>query len=220
MDDPGLDPAAHRAALAGLARINKLSLSAAILWPPIHSLAVSNPGKPIRILDIATGSGDVPIALWKRARCAGIPISIDGCDISTFAVQNAAENARETDVRFFTHDVIRDPLPTGYDVVMCSLFLHHLSEPDAVTVLGRMRDAANKLVLVNDLERSRLGFTLAWVGTRLLCRSPVVHYDGPASVRSAFTPKEALALADRAGLRGAKFARHWPCRYLLSWRRR
>src|SRR5437763_1778104 len=82
-----------------------------------------------------------------------------------------------------------------------------LEESDALTMLRHMRDAAAELVLVNDLERSRLGFALAWVACRLLSRSPVVHFDGPASVRSAFTPKEALALAERAGLTGAKVGR-------------
>jgi 2-polyprenyl-3-methyl-5-hydroxy-6-metoxy-1,4-benzoquinol methylase len=220
MDEPDIDPAEHRAALAGLARINKLSLSDAILWPSIRALAEAHPGRTIRVLDIATGSGDVPISLWKRARGANISLAIEGCDISPTAVQNATENARDTDVRFFVHDVVHEPLPTDYDVVMCSLFLHHLSEEGAVTVLRHMRDASHELVLVNDLERSRLGFALAWIGTRLLSRSPVVRFDGPASVRSAFTPKEALALAERAGLTGAKVGRRWPFRYLLSWRRR
>lgn len=220
MDEPDIDPAAHRAALSALTRINVLSRSAEILWSSIRSLAERNPGRAIRVLDVATGSGDVPIRLWRKAKSAGVPLAVAGCDISPTAVQNAIENARETNIRFFAHDVIREPLPTGYDVVTCSLFLHHLSEEDAVIVLTRMRESAREQVLVNDLERSRLGFILAWLGCHLLTRSPVVHFDGPASVRSAFTPKESLALAERAGLHGATFSRHWPCRYLLSWRRR
>ena len=120
-------------------------------------------------------------------------------------------------VNAFAHDVIRDPLPGGFDVATCSLFFHHLSDDDAVTVLGRMKAAAT-VVLVNDLSRSRLGFAAAWVGCRVLTRSRVVRFDGPASVRSAFTPSEALALSERAGLRGAAVARRWPFRFLLTWR--
>ena len=44
MDWPGLDPAEHRAALTALARINRLSLSAEILWPPIRELSSSDLG--------------------------------------------------------------------------------------------------------------------------------------------------------------------------------
>lgn len=217
MDDPGIDPAAHRAALAGLARINRLSCSADLLWPPIRKLMQREPTRTLRVLDVATGSGDVPRALARRGDTR---LEVAGCDISPTAIQDASEQAVGRGIRFFTHDAIRDPLPSGFDVVTCSLFLHHLSEADAVTLLRRMKDAAEELVLVNDLERSRLGFALAWVGTRLLSSSPVVRYDGPASVRSALTPKEALRLADEAGLHGATVGRRWPCRYLLSWRKR
>jgi len=46
----------------------------------------------------------------------------------------------------------------GYDVVCCSLFLHHLNDAQAITVLGKMREAAGTLALVNDLARNRPGY--------------------------------------------------------------
>ena len=213
MDDPAIDPVEHRAALEGLARINRISRSAGILWPAVKALARTNPGRTLRVLDVATGSGDVPLGLLQRAKRAGVALEIHACDISPTAIALAAP-----ELHAFPHDVIRDPLPAGFDVVTCSLFLHHLSDEDAVTVLGRMKVAA-PLVLVNDLSRSRLGFAAAWVGCRVLTRSKVVRFDGPASVRSAFTPAEALVLAERAGLKGATVGRRWPFRFLLEWRK-
>jgi SAM-dependent methyltransferase len=221
MDDPGLDPAEHRRALAGLARINRWSRSAAILWPPIRDPARKG-GRPVRVLDVATGSGDVPLGLRRRADRAGVDLEVDGCDASETAVaeaRRAAARARLPAVRFFRHDALRDPLPTGYDIITCSLFLHHLPDDGAVTLLGRLKAAAGSLVLVNDLTRSRFSYLGVWLACRLLTRSAVVRFDGPASVRSAFTPAEALALADRAGLTGATVAARFPCRFLLQWRR-
>jgi len=104
-------------------------------------------------------------------------------------------------------------------VVTCSLFLHHLSEDDAVALLRRMADAAGALVLVNDLARSRFNYLAVWATCHALSRSRVVRYDGPASVRSAFTPREALGLAEKAGLAGATVRRRFPCRFLLTWRK-
>jgi 2-polyprenyl-3-methyl-5-hydroxy-6-metoxy-1,4-benzoquinol methylase len=222
MDDPGLDPAEHRAALAGLARLNRYSQAAGALWPAIRRLAHEHPGERVRVLDIATGGGDVPIRLWTKARRAGLDnLVFHGCDVSPTALRVAEDNAARpgASVGFFTHDVIRDPFPGGYDAVTCSLFLHHLSDDDAVTVLRRMKDAAGRLVLVNDLARSRFNYLAVWLACRALTRSRVVRFDGPASVRSAFTPAEALALAERAGLSGAAVARRFPCRFLLSWSR-
>src|SRR5436305_1600008 len=131
---------------------------------------------------------------------------------------HAAASADGTAVRFFRHDVLAEPLPSGYDLVTCSLFLHHLAEADAVTVLRRMKDAGSA-VAVNDLARSRTGYLLVWAACRLLTRSPVVRFDGPVSVRAAFTPREARVLAERAGLTGASVESRRPCRFLLTWSR-
>lgn len=219
MDQPGLDVTSHQIALDGLARINLVSRSAGLLWPALVALART--AGPVRALDVATGGGDVPIRLRRRARRAGLPLTIDGCDRSPVAVAHAQRRAAASgaDVRFFTADALADELPAGYDAVSCSLFLHHLDEPEAVRLLAKLRDAAKQLVLVNDLRRCRAGLLLAHVGTRLLSRSPVVHVDGPRSVEGAFTMEEARALAERAGLYGARVERRWPCRFLLTWRR-
>jgi SAM-dependent methyltransferase len=221
MDQPGLNPADHRAALRGLARINFVSGSARILWPELQHEAHLQQTGPFTVLDVATGAGDMPIRLWARARRAGVSMRIAGCDISATAIAIARDAAARTgtEVEFFAADALKEGLPDHFDAITCSLFLHHLDEADAVEFLRRIAAAARKLVLVNDLSRSRFGLILAAVGSRLLTRSEVVHVDGPRSVRAAFTPSEALALANRAGLIGAKVVRRWPCRYLLSWRR-
>ena len=222
MDDPALEARQHVQALRGLERINRWSRSASILWSPIRDAASQAPGRSIRVLDVATGAGDLPIALWRAARRHRVPLSIDGCDVSPRAIEHAKRRASAigAEVGFFPLDVFSDALPAGeYDVVMSSLFLHHLDEAQGRYLLGRMREAAGRLVLVNDLVRSRLGLGLAYAGTRLLSTSPVVRIDGLRSVRSAWTIEEVGAMAARAGLHGATVARRWPCRFLLRWER-
>jgi SAM-dependent methyltransferase len=216
MDDPALDPVEHRRALAGLARLNRYSDSAGVLWPAIAKLA-GELQRTVRVLDVATGSGDVPRKLLARAKRAGIALEMAACDLSPTAIAEAVREPSE--VRFFVHDALHDRLPTGFDVVTCSLFLHHLGEEDAVALLANMENAAGRMILVNDLSRSRFNYCVVWWACRLLTRSSVVRFDGPASVRSAFTPTEALALASRAGLEGATVQSRFPCRFLLSWKR-
>ena len=143
-----------------------------------------------------------------------------GCDKSASAVAFATVAAAQRGqpaVQFFQLDIMEQPIPDGYDVVMCSLFLHHFEDGSAEGLLRRMKDAAGAAVVVDDLLRSRLGYVLCWVGCRLLTRSSMVHNDGPQSVRAAVTMPEAKALANRAGLHGATFQRHWPERFLMQW---
>ena len=219
MDQPGLDRQQHVVALRGLERINRLSRSAGTLWPRIRSLA--RQGGPVRVLDVASGGGDVPIRLWQLAHDAGLSVQIDGCDRSAEAVAYARRQAERhrAPVGFFQADALEEELPPGYHVLTSSLFLHHLDAAQAVQFLRRMGEAAGRLVLSNDLERSAAGWLAAYLGTRLLSSSPVVHVDGVRSVEGAFTLAEVQNLAEQAGLRGAKVIWRWPFRYLLSWRR-
>ena len=128
---------------------------------------------------------------------------VDGCDINSQAVEIARKEAAAWGVPtgFFVLDALSQPLPRDYDVVTCTLFLHHLDETDAIALLGRMAAAALRLVLVDDLVRSRWGYLLAQVGCRLLSGSRIVHVDGPRSVAAAFTPGECLRWRQGPGSR-------------------
>ena len=221
MDQPELDASQHRHALAGLARVNRWSRSAAIFWPALERLARSRAPQTLRVLDLACGGGDVTVALARRFAAAGLPVELTGVDRSATALEVARKRANQAGVtvEFRTLDVLADPLPEGFDACICSLFLHHLDEADAVRLMSRMAESTPQLVLVNDLVRSRVGYGLAVLATRLLTRSHVVHVDGPLSVAAAFTPSEAMQLAEQAGWHGVTLSRHWPCRFLLTWKR-
>jgi len=219
MDDPALPPAELADALDGLSRLNVWTRSAAGITARILDLAGRSRGRPLRVLDVASGGGDVPIRLERAVAAAGIQIEVDGCDVQPTAVEYATRAAarRNSHARFFVHDVVRDPLPGGYDVVTSSLFLHHLSNDDAVTALRRMA-AAGRVVFVTDLVRSRMALLQVWIACRLLTRSRVNWHDGPASVRAAFTPVEAADLAKRAGWADVALTKRRPCRFLLTGR--
>jgi len=221
MDQPDLDAAHHLHALRGLERINRWSGSSRILWAPLRALAQAQSTRPLRLLDVASGGGDVPLSLWRKARQAGLPLLIEGGDLSPRAIAHARQKAERlgAEVRFFQLDALNSDLPAGYDVITCSLFLHHLDEDQARELLRRLEAAAGRLVLINDLRRSLGGFLLAYLGTRMLSTSHVVHFDGPISVAAAFTLEEVRQLATQAGLAGAVVQKRWPCRFLLSWRR-
>jgi SAM-dependent methyltransferase len=222
MDQPGLDAKEHARALAGLRRINRVSRSAAIYWPELCRFAKHKSNGPLRVLDLACGGGDVPIALALRAGRSRLDLQIEGCDRSVEATEVARAQAAlgEATVRFFTLDALEDEIPAGYDVIISSLFLHHLAEHDAVALLQRMARAAARGILINDLLRGPLEYALAWLGCRVLSRSPVVRHDGPVSVRAAFTIPEVRQLASHACLDNIQLTRHWPGRFLLSWSRR
>ncbi len=222
MDDPSLDADEHRRALTGLRRINWLSRPDAAIWNAIRPLLSSaSKEQPLTLLDIASGGGDLAIRMAQRANSEGLHLRILGCDMSETAIQFATEQAKRaavTNVSFERCNILTDALPqSSFDVVMCSLFLHHLNESDGLTLLKIMRSVARQQVLVDDLRRTALGYWLAWIGCRILTRCRIVHVDGPMSVEGSLTSDEALALARQADMPDARIQFHWPQRYLLSW---
>ena len=223
MDQPGLDRETHRRALEGLRTTNAISRTSQVIWRGISEAGIGrSSGRPLRILDIAAGGGDVVIGVAKLAARQGIAAETHGCDINATAVeyaQSVANQAKLSGTKFFQLNALVDPLPEEYDVLMSTLFFHHLANDDATQLLGCMAKAARHCVLVDDLCRSRLGYFYAWAGGRLLTRSPIVHTDGPLSVSAAYTIPEFRQLTQDAGLRDVEFRRHWPQRFLMSWKK-
>ncbi|WP_413440350.1 class I SAM-dependent methyltransferase [Synechococcus sp. MIT S1220] len=220
MDQPGLDPADHDRALQGLRRINGISRCVPGLFRHFETLASETPSTQLSVLELACGGGDTAIALAALARRRHLNLSFQACDLNPEAVRIAQRNAAksESSVRVFVEDALEPSRSQQFDVVYCTLFVHHLDPPDVMRLLRGMAARARRLVIVDDLIRSRLGYSLAWIGTRLLSRSWVVHHDGPLSVQAAFTPKEILDLAAQAGLRDCALERTWPERYRLCWK--
>lgn len=220
MDDPALAPAEHLAALRALGVINALSLTAASLTRAITGLAAGGPraGRPLRVVDVACGGGDVTVALARRL---GPAYHVTGIDLSPRAVARAAEHAARRDVKnvsFAVGDVLADGCP-GCDVAVTSLFVHHLDDDAAAATIRGLVAAATIGGAVSDLLRSRRGLVLAHLATRLLTRSRVARVDGPLSVRAARTLPEYRLLMERAGVPAAHVVATWPERVLVTWRR-
>ena len=128
MDQPGLERGRHLHALRGLERINAWSGAGRIFWPDVARLG-RELKRPLRILDVASGAGDVPLRLWRRAARRGLDVQIEGCDKSETAGARPRCALPQAPRRFFEFDALAQALPPA-DIV-CSLFLHHLDERGA-----------------------------------------------------------------------------------------
>lgn len=219
MDDPELPEQQHALALRGLARINRATRIDGVFWRAIQAEMRRVKRRPLHLLDVASGGGDLLARLAGRAVRAGLPLCCHACDVSPTALAITRRKWPYGDtvpLNTIQQDV-RAPLPRDFDIVTCSLFLHHLTNEDVVTVLKSLKRHCQSLLLIDDLLRTRRGLMLAWIGSRLLSRSHVVHVDAPRSVRAGWTVAEMLDLCQLAGLDSAAISRHWPERFLLRW---
>ncbi len=216
MDDPELPRADHLAALAGLARLNQFSGIDRITYQHLRRLASLTPKRRLNLLDVASGSGDIPISWIRRARREGWELQVTLTDTRAVALEEQQLRARRAGVELLSlhHDCLHSPLPNGFDVVSCSLFFHHLDDHQVFCLLQSMQAASEGALLLCDLERSRANLALVTTAARLLTRSPVVHHDAAASVRASFTRQEFKRLAEEALARPVRVASAFPCRFI------
>jgi SAM-dependent methyltransferase len=158
------------------------------------------PGARIRIVDLATGSGDIPRLIVDRARKIGARVEIVALDRQSATLEIARKlRGDHPEISFVEADILEFKPPDGYDLVLCSLTLHHFSDEDAVRVLQRCRELSRKFVLVSDLRRGWLGVIGVYLLTALIFRAPMTRYDARLSMARAFSFAELDDLARRAG---------------------
>src|SRR2546430_9911394 len=94
------------------------------------------PGARMRIVDLATGSGDIPRLIAEYGRKVGAELQIDALDRQSATLEIARNlSARYPEIAFLEGDVLEWQPSQPYDVVFCTLALHHFSEEDAVQLL-------------------------------------------------------------------------------------
>jgi 2-polyprenyl-3-methyl-5-hydroxy-6-metoxy-1,4-benzoquinol methylase len=177
--------------------------------------------RPVKVLDVATGSADIPVALVEWARGQGIQISVTAVDINPLAIHEAA--ALTQDYPEITVEVADAfSLPFGdesFDIVLCAKTLHHFSEEDTVRLLKELDRVAAIGYIIMDLRRSRVAWLLISLLARIFSRNRLTRHDGPMSVLRSYTVDELGALAGRAGLVGHRVERQ-PFWLMVLWGRK
>ena len=198
MDRPDASPAELEAALRSLRGLNRYFGSYRIVARFLRRWMKA--GDRWRVLDLATGSADIPRVVAEHARKIGARVEIVGVDFQPETIATARRlSANFPEITCVCADVFsfRDDEP--FDLVICSLALHHFNDRDAEKLLRRCRELSRAFVLVSDLRR---GF-LARVGVHLLTafifRDRMTRADGRLSAARSFSFAELQNLARGAG---------------------
>lgn len=220
LDQAGHDPAELAANLADIRRVNRLAggTRATLRELPVLLDAVPT-DRPATVLDLATGSGDIPRALIDRCRRQGRSVAVIASDVSPEILDEARRHlAGYPEVAFAEHDARAVALPDrGVDIVLCALALHHFRPHEAALVLREMARLARVGFVLNDITRSRAGYAAAWAASRVATRNRLTHHDMPLSVLRAYTPDEVRHLLATAGLSDATVHSRWLFRMSATW---
>lgn len=211
LDRPGTPRAELAESLADIARLNRLGPTRSILatlGPFAERFDREGRPRPLRILDVGTGSADIPVAIARWARQRDRRVSILALDVQPDVIACAQAASRGfPEIRAVAGDALEPPVRAdGVDLAICSLTLHHLPE-DAVVALLRLLASVGRLgFVVSDLRRGRLAYAAVWLTTRAISRNRLTRHDGPLSVRRAYTRPELGRLSARADLASVRWS--------------
>jgi ubiquinone/menaquinone biosynthesis C-methylase UbiE len=197
------DPAALAGNLRDLRRINRWLGGVRLSADAIDALAAHR--EQLTVLDVGTGGADIPVALLARAEDRGRGLAVVGIDSrpEVLAAAAVAQPALATTAGLELHVADGRGLPYAdgsFDVAHTSMVVHHLTPEEAVVLLREMARVARLGVVVNDLDRNRLGWIGAWLIGHLLTGNRYTRRDAPLSVLRSYRPDEMKELLRTAGL--------------------
>ncbi len=157
------------------------------------------PNDNFRVLDLATGSGDIPRLVVEFARKSRATVQVEAVDFQKSTIEIARQlSAGFPEISYHDADIHHFGENGGYDIVLFSLALHHFEAEEAVQLLRRCRQLSRGRVLVADLRRgwfAKVGVDLL---TGIIFREAMTRNDARVSVERAFSFRELHELARAA----------------------
>jgi SAM-dependent methyltransferase len=190
-----------RACLRDLARVNRWFLAYRPVLKWLNSLDFRSNGRPVHILDVGCGYGDGLRRIEEWAAIRRLPVRLTGCDLNPDTIAIAAEaSPKDSRIKWIAADVFSLQSNNGTDIIISSLFTHHLSEPEIVRFLEWMENTARVGWFANDLSRAVIPYRLFKVFAKVAGLHPFVQHDGPVSIARAFTADDWRRMCCSAGL--------------------
>ena len=217
MDTEPVTPGDFAACLADLAAVNTVTLARLPTLGFMARAVRRARGRPLRVLDVGCGEGDMLRRLHRWARRGGHPVELVGLDLNPLGIQAArAATPDDVPIEFRCADAF-DPGLERFDVVLSALFTHHLGDDQVVAFLRLMEERATLGWFVNDLHRHPAAYHGFRALSGLAGWHRFVRHDGPVSVARSFRRADWQALLGRAGLAGAASVRwHVPFRFCVT----
>lgn len=213
LDDPAADPALVRAELRDIRRMNTLFGGTRAVVRALLPLFRGSPGARWTLLDVGTGSGDIPVALRRAAAAHGVTLTLLGLE----RIPAAAGAARAAGLAAVLADGGALPFPDrSVDIVIASQVLHHCPADVAARWIAGFDRVARRAVVLADLRRSHAAMAGLWLASLALGFHAVTRHDAVLSLRRGYTVAEFADLIERAGVR-APVRRSPIARLVAAW---
>ena len=222
MDSDETDLVTFRACLVDLATVNFLTLAYRPTLAFLDRLAASGRlprDRAVTIIDAGSGYGDMLRNIDRWAVRRGIAVELTGVDANPWS-ERAAREATSPDrpLRWVTANIFDYRPERRADLVISSLFTHHLDDASLIRFIAWMEANASTGWFVNDLHRHPIPYHFFRMFSRTLRFHYFVQHDGPISIARAFKAENWRRYLAAAGLApgAAKIGWYFPFRLCVS----
>jgi 2-polyprenyl-3-methyl-5-hydroxy-6-metoxy-1,4-benzoquinol methylase len=173
--------------------------------------------QPITIADLGCGSGEMLRIISALAEKENRKVKLIGFDANPHIIEYARSHSTKYPTVFFeTINVFSEAFQKQkFDLVLATLFLHHFSEAELITLFSSLKKQSRLAIIVNDIHRHPLAYHSIRILTRLFSRSAMVKFDAPLSVMRAFKKNELIEVLKKAGIENYKLKWKWAFRWQL-----
>jgi len=172
--------------------------------------------KEILIADVGCGNGAMlrRIARWGRKN--GYQLKLIGIDANTFAVGIAEDLSLEyPEISFRAQNIFSEDFRNSrFDVILCTLTLHHFKDSQIPEILHQFYDQARVAVIFNDLQRSATAYRLFQLFCAVFVRNEIARKDGLISILRGFKKADIHKYMQAINVNTYSVQWKWAFRYL------
>jgi len=216
MDDFSMKGEILRDALDKIANINQLLGGNRLTLYGVQKL-IRNISKNeiITILDVGCGNGDMLRKLAKYGHKKNLIFQLIGIDANNFTINHAKQLSENySNISFFCHDIFEESFrELKYDIVLCTLTLHHFKENQIINLLNVFYTNSKIGIIINDLHRNAIAYRLFQVICFVFNLNKMSRDDGLISILRGFTKKELINYSNELKFKNYNIQWKWAFRY-------
>ncbi len=218
MDDLDFQGKEMKNLLGDLKTVNKWLGGNSISIDGIEKLLSGHSKKDsVVILDIGCGDGELLRKCADYGKKNNYNFECIGIDFN----QNILEFAKKKscnypNIKFKKIDVfLEEELIPNCDIALCTLFMHHFNNENIEALLRILLNKSKKGLVINDLQRSLVAFSLFKVVSELFLKTKTAKHDGLVSIARGFKKHELEEISIK--IPNQKSEIHWSWAYRYQW---
>lgn len=173
-------------------------------------------GKTVTICEIGCGGGDNLRAIDRWATKQHIPVRLIGIDKKRECIDYAREKTSGPTYSWICSSFeTADITAMAPDIIFSSLFCHHFTDVEMITMIQWMKHNSRQGFFINDLHRHVVAYACIKMLTIVFSKSYLVKNDAPLSVKRGFKKRDWQVIMQRTGIQNYSIHWKWAFRWLI-----